>query len=147
MISYIYSALNVFTGSNQALYKMILEMIKYFTHPHLLQTSHFRGKSVTQKYRHHDYLQSVWVYHHLYCPPKQVSDLSSSCQALKMRERLLKINKALVPHFLSLLPAVLHPLFMLPANLPALSVKVWVRTPMKVKKALVYYKKLSLDLF
>ena len=43
--------------------------------------------TVTQKYRHHDYLQSVWVYHHLYCPPKQVSDLSSSNQALEMRER------------------------------------------------------------
>ena len=33
MISYIYFALNVFTGSNRALRKMILEMIKYFTLP------------------------------------------------------------------------------------------------------------------
>jgi len=44
-------------------------------------------RTVTQKYRHHDYLQSVWVHHHLYCPPKQVSDLSSSSQALEMGER------------------------------------------------------------
>ena len=33
MISYIYFELNVFTGSNRALCKMILEMIKYFTLP------------------------------------------------------------------------------------------------------------------
>jgi len=39
-----------------------------------------------KKYCHHDYLQSVWVYHHPYCPPWQVTNLSSSCQALKMRE-------------------------------------------------------------
>lgn len=58
--------------------------------------------------------------------------------------KTLKINKALVPHFLSLLPVVPHPLFMLPADLPALSVKGWVRTPVKVKKVQVYSKKLTL---
>ena len=56
----------------------------------------------------------------------------------------LKINKALVPHFLLLLPAVPHPMVMLPADLPALSLKEWVRTPVKVKKAQVYSKKLTL---
>ena len=53
----------------------------------------------------------------------------------------MKINKALVPHFLSLLPAVPHLLFTKTADLPALSLKVWVRTPVKVKKAQVYSKK------
>ena len=35
--------------------------------------------------------------------------------------KTLKIIKALVPHFLSLLPAIPHPLFMLSVDLPALS--------------------------
>lgn len=38
------------------------------------------------KYCHHDIMQSVWVYHHSYFPPLQVLNLSSSCQALKIRE-------------------------------------------------------------
>ena len=42
---------------------------------------------ITQKYRHLDYLQLVQVHHHLYYPPKQVSDLSSSNQVLEMGER------------------------------------------------------------
>ena len=58
--------------------------------------------------------------------------------------KTLKIIKALVPHFLSLLPAVPHPLFILPADLLALSLKDWVWTPVKVKKAQVYSKKLTL---
>jgi len=98
-------------------------------------------ESVTQNNCHHDYLQSVWVHHHPYYPPWQVSDLSSSCQALKMRESPLKNNKALVPHFLLMLLAVPHLFFVLPVDLPALSLKGWVRTPVKVKKGQVYLQK------
>ena len=112
--------------------------------PHILQTSHFRGKSVTQKYRHLDYLQSVWVYHHLYQLPKQVSNLSSSKQALEMRERHQKSNVTLVPHFLSLLLAGPHLLFRISAYLYALYVKGRVRTPVKVKRRNLYLKKLIL---
>jgi len=59
----------------------------------------------------------------------------------KKRESPLKNNKSLVSHFLLLFPAVPHPLFVLPADLPALSLKGWVRTPVKVKKAQVYLQK------
>ena len=60
--------------------------------------------------------------------------------------KTLKINITLVPHFLLLLPADLHPLFIIPAYLHAVSVKGWVRTPVKVKKAQVYPKKLTFGL-
>ena len=93
------------------------------------------------KYCHHDYLQLVWVHHHPYCPPWEVSHLRSSCQALKKRESPLKINKSLVPHFPLLLPAVPHPMFVLPTDLPALYLKGWVRTPVKVKRVQVYLQK------
>jgi len=58
--------------------------------------------------------------------------------SFKNERKSLKINKALVPHFLLLLPAVPHPLLMLPADLPALSLKEWVQTPVKVKKVQAY---------
>ncbi|MDW3502990.1 hypothetical protein NQ272_27945, partial [Escherichia coli] len=58
--------------------------------------------------------------------------------------KTLKINKTLVLQFLSLLPACLHPLFILPVYLHALFIKRWVCTPVKVKKAQVYSKKLTL---
>ena len=57
-----------------------------------------------------------------------------------MRESLLKIYKALVPHFLLLLPVVQHPLLMLPADLPTLSLKEWVRT-LVISKILEHIKK------
>jgi hypothetical protein len=60
--------------------------------------------------------------------------------------KTLKINITLVPHFLLLLPADPHSLFIIPAYLHALSVKGWVRTPVKVKKAQVYPKKLTFGL-
>ena len=50
----------------------------------------------------------------------------------------------MVPHFLSLSPAVPHLLFTKTVDLPTLSQKVWVRTPVKVKKVQVYSKKLTL---
>jgi len=58
-----------------------------------------------------------------------------------MREIPLKNNKALVPHFLLLLPTVPHLSFVLPTDLPTLSLKGWVRTLVKVKKAQVYLQK------
>ena len=58
--------------------------------------------------------------------------------SLKNERKSLKINKALVPHFLLLLPTVPHPMVMLPEDLLALSLKELVRTPVKVKKAQVY---------
>lgn len=48
--------------------------------------------------------------------------------SFRNERKSLKINKALVSHFLLLLPA----------DLPALSLKEWVRTPVKVIKAQFY---------
>lgn len=53
----------------------------------------------------------------------------------------------MVLHFLLLLSAVLHPKFMLPANLPALYVKGWVWTPVKVKRRKFNFKKLTCGRF
>ena len=60
--------------------------------------------------------------------------------------KTLKINITLVPNFLLLLRAEPHLFFILPAYLHVLSVKGWVRTPVKIKKAQVYTKKLTFGL-
>jgi len=59
--------------------------------------------------------------------------------SLKNERKPLKISKTLVLHFLLALPMILHPLVMFPVDLPALSLKERVWTPVKVKKAQVYY--------
>ena len=58
--------------------------------------------------------------------------------SLENERKPLKISKTLGPHFLLALPVAPHPLVMSPADLPALSLKEWVRTPVKVKKAEFY---------
>ena len=60
--------------------------------------------------------------------------------------KTLKINITLVPHFLLLLPADPHSLFIIPTYLHTLSVKGWVHTPVKVKKKQVHPKKLTFGL-
>jgi len=61
--------------------------------------------------------------------------------SFKKERKSFESNKSLVPHFLLLLPAVPHPMFVLPAGLTTQYLKGWVRTPVKVKKAQVYFQK------
>ena len=89
------------------------------------------------------------IYSSMGSPSTILSSLASLIPQLLMSSlengrKSFKKHKTLVPHFLLLLPAVPHSMFMSPANLPALYLKGWVRTPRKVKRCKFNFKKLYL---
>ena len=149
---HIYFALNVFIGSDLGVHRMILEMIKTALfiydrlHLHLFQTLHFRGKSVALKIV---ILTFCYVYELIITHTSSFASLtyqflmSSLENQRKVPKNLLNFGVAL-SLYLACGPAPNVHYSCVPERTFYV---LWVRTPVKIKKAQVNSKNLTFSKF
>ena len=147
MILYMYFVSKI-AGSDRALHKTILEMIKYFTLPIWYKTLiYYRLRTLGGNLLHLNL--SPWLSAVNMAPSIVIlSSLSSLIPLLfmssfKKERKSLKTCLSLGTQVLSTFLVYTHSKLIVPAYLYALYVKGWVRTPVKFKRREFHLKKVT----